>query len=268
MSSKHTKRRQAPAFQFYADDFLAGTMNLTDAEVGLYIRLLCIQWSAGSVPNDPAEAAQYGRGDTPTGRVLAKFEACDDGQRRNARLEAVRAEADAFRDKQTKNASTRWHQSGNATALPPHESGIGLASVWQCSPSPSPITKTTHTTREEGGDWAGDEGKPLPPMPQAPPSATPPPPAAKVPSLEDAKAHAATIACSPEEAERFWHHFEASGWIDKHGRAIASWRSRLTKWWADERARPAEAAHHRRNGAKSTRPEQNQHAEAIEVPTL
>jgi uncharacterized protein YdaU (DUF1376 family) len=32
-----------PAFQFYADDFLGGTIDLTTEEVGAYIRLLCFQ---------------------------------------------------------------------------------------------------------------------------------------------------------------------------------------------------------------------------------
>ena len=40
---------RAPAFQFYADDFLAGTMTMTNEERGAYISLLCLQWSKGFV---------------------------------------------------------------------------------------------------------------------------------------------------------------------------------------------------------------------------
>jgi len=43
---------QSPAFQFYARDFLADTDNLTDAAVGLYIRLLCKQWMHESLPEN------------------------------------------------------------------------------------------------------------------------------------------------------------------------------------------------------------------------
>lgn len=101
-----------PAFQFYVDDFLAGTLNFSDAELGLYIRLLCVQWSAGSVPNDDTEIASYGRGKTPTARVKAKFELCDDGQLRNKRLEAEREKQAEWRRK----SALGGHRSGEARA--------------------------------------------------------------------------------------------------------------------------------------------------------
>ena len=36
---------KAPAFQLYAQDFLTGVMDLTMEERGVYITLLCKQWS-------------------------------------------------------------------------------------------------------------------------------------------------------------------------------------------------------------------------------
>jgi len=36
---------KAPAFQFYAQDFLTGVMDMTMEERGLYITLLARQWS-------------------------------------------------------------------------------------------------------------------------------------------------------------------------------------------------------------------------------
>ena len=38
-----------PAFLFYYDRFLSGTISMTDAEVGQYIRLLCIQANKGHI---------------------------------------------------------------------------------------------------------------------------------------------------------------------------------------------------------------------------
>ena len=55
---------------------------------------------------------------------------------------------------------------------------------------------------------------------------------------------AAMIGCPPAEAERFWHHYESSGWVDKHGNQILNWQSKLAIWAADGRARPLEQAHH------------------------
>ena len=43
---------KAPAFQFYAQDFLTGTMDMTMEEKGIYITLLSIQWSKGEIPKE------------------------------------------------------------------------------------------------------------------------------------------------------------------------------------------------------------------------
>ncbi len=61
-----------PAFQFYADDFVAGTVCFTAEEVGAYIRLLCFQWGNGSIP---VRADQVDRiaGCPVSAEVLAKF---------------------------------------------------------------------------------------------------------------------------------------------------------------------------------------------------
>ena len=54
---------------------------------------------------------------------------------------------------------------------------------------------------------------------------------------------AAITGCPPAEAERFWHHYESSGWVDKNGNVIANWQSKLAIWATDARARPLEQAH-------------------------
>lgn len=38
-----------PAFLFYAQDFIMGTMFMTDEETGIYIRLLCAQHQQGGI---------------------------------------------------------------------------------------------------------------------------------------------------------------------------------------------------------------------------
>jgi hypothetical protein len=55
----------------------------------------------------------------------------------------------------------------------------------------------------------------------------------------------------PLEAERFWDHFEASGWIDKNGHPVLKWENKLATWCRDARARPAEANHHSKEGGPS-----------------
>lgn len=78
--------KDAPAFDFYPERWLAGTMHLSPAERGAYINLLCHQWLHGSIPADAASLSRV-CGCKPSPAVLAKFET---GQ--NAMLEKVRTE--------------------------------------------------------------------------------------------------------------------------------------------------------------------------------
>lgn len=130
-----------PAFQFYADDFLAGTMAMSQQEVGAYIRLLCHQWSNGGIPLDQGKLRRIAGGKV-SGEVLSKFESVD-GVLRNRRLEEERQKQEAFRQKQSANAYARWEKSGNATACPKTDANINATPhTKSCSPSPSPIENT------------------------------------------------------------------------------------------------------------------------------
>jgi uncharacterized protein YdaU (DUF1376 family) len=94
------KTRKAPAFQFYADDFLAGTLEMSQEEVGQYIRLLCHQWNRGSIPVE-TEKQQRLTGGCVSVDVLVKFRLCEDGLLRNERLETVRSEKDRYLQQQS-----------------------------------------------------------------------------------------------------------------------------------------------------------------------
>lgn len=89
-------------------------MHFTNEEVGLYIRLLCVQWSVGSLPDDDAELASYGKGGTPIQRVKSKFFKGADGRLRNLRLETERAKQEQFRLSRSRNGKLggRPHKAG------------------------------------------------------------------------------------------------------------------------------------------------------------
>lgn len=91
-----------PAFQFYVSDFLTGTARFTAEEVGAYIRLLCYQWDCGGISEEDVPQLT-GVLSEKLGRVLAKFSANGDGLLKNKRLEIVRKEQIAFRNKQKIN---------------------------------------------------------------------------------------------------------------------------------------------------------------------
>ena len=156
-----TPKRKPPAFQLYADDFLAGTADMTPEEVGIYIRLLCHQWAKGGIPNDPERAGRMAglmgspMGSPCLGYVLDKFSPCDDGMLRNDRLEKIRQEMEAHRAHQSisgaKGAEKRWktpkpdgNPNGVAMATP---LATPMAKAWpdDSSPSPSPSPKNIYT---------------------------------------------------------------------------------------------------------------------------
>ena len=68
-----------PAFLFYPADFLVGVMDMTDEEVGQYIKLMCRQHQKGHIPDSVIKRA--------TEAVQEKFVQDDDGKWYNERLE-------------------------------------------------------------------------------------------------------------------------------------------------------------------------------------
>lgn len=144
---KDTKSKgRAPAFQFYADDFLAGTMTMTNEERGAYISLLCLQWSKGSVTELDIQRICLGMPTHCQGICQSKFQLGDDGHYRNQRLEVERSKQKERSQKQSDIANLRWNKDANA--MPTHYQKDAKAyaksvpEVCFPSPSPSPIEDT------------------------------------------------------------------------------------------------------------------------------
>ena len=167
------KTRKAPAFQFYADDFLAGTADMSAEEVGGYIRLLCHQWSKGGIPSDEERSARIaGLMGSPSIRyVLAKFTLCDGDTLKNARLEQIRQEQAEYKLQQSsagKNgAQKRWDKvknNGNPNSEPiatPMATPMANGCPEDSSPSPSP-TPNKKDTAASKSPWDVGFGVELP----------------------------------------------------------------------------------------------------------
>ncbi len=98
----------APAFQFYASDFLTSTQSWDINEVGIYIRLLANQWANLKLPKETERLARIAGCDHETFKkawvILGfKFLEGEDGFLRNRRLEVVREEKNIFLEKQRLN---------------------------------------------------------------------------------------------------------------------------------------------------------------------
>ena len=142
MKEKEEKGR-APAFQFYADDFLAGTMTMTNEERGAYISLLCLQWSKGFVTELDIQRMCHGMPTHCQGICQSKFQIGEDGHYRNNRLEKERTKQKERSEKQRDIANLRWNKDANALPehMPDDAKAYAESVPESCFPSPSPSPK-------------------------------------------------------------------------------------------------------------------------------
>ena len=213
------KTRKAPAFQFYADDFLAGTADMSAEEVGGYIRLLCHQWSKGGIPSDEERSARIaGLMGSPSIRyVLAKFTLCDGDTLKNARLEQIRQEQADYKLQQSsagKNgAQKRWDKvknNGNPNGEPiatPMATPMANGCPEDSSPSPSP----TPNNKEESIAPESQRSRFIPP------------------TVEEVEIQCAQIGLPPIEATKFVNYYESKGWVVGRSK-MKLWKSALANW--------------------------------------
>ena len=86
-----------PAFLFYSGDFLSGTMLMSNEEVGIYIKLLCLQHQQGHLE----EADMLGLGATL--KIFNKFQKDDNGKYFNKRLEIEVSKRKAYSESRRNN---------------------------------------------------------------------------------------------------------------------------------------------------------------------
>ena len=122
-------RTKPPSFDFFPDDFIAGTYHLPAEAVGIYVRLLCYQWNNGSIPSDEAELARVAGVDADAMRthmrtVMLKFMPDKCGGLQNARLEREREHKLSVIEKSKAAADSRWakekaRKEADSTKKPP-----------------------------------------------------------------------------------------------------------------------------------------------------
>lgn len=73
-----------PAFLFYSTDFYMGTVDMSDEQVGQYIRLMCLQHQKGHLTEQIMRKTMHGKLD---GLIMSKFKVDENGCYYNVRLE-------------------------------------------------------------------------------------------------------------------------------------------------------------------------------------
>ncbi len=86
-----------PAFLFYSNDFLSGTMLMSNEEVGIYIKLLCLQHQQGHLKEE--DMLSIGA----TKKIFNKFIKDDEGDYYNERLEYEANKRKAYSESRKNN---------------------------------------------------------------------------------------------------------------------------------------------------------------------
>lgn len=132
------RKSTSPAFQFYPKDFLSSRRveNMTMAERGIYITLLCRCWDEDGLPTDLSELASMVRmKPAPFAKLWANSAvrhcfAERGGKLHNERLDRERKAQAEYRKRQKDKAEKRWDASrSNAVAMPRPERGNALQSA-------------------------------------------------------------------------------------------------------------------------------------------
>lgn len=107
-----------PYFSFYPSDFFMKTMNLTDEQVGRYMRLLCNQWINGPLKEVPRDLEQYfvkTRGGWVNERL--EEERVKAEKKHAQRVEAARISADKRAGKRTQQRPPQQSESESELKL-------------------------------------------------------------------------------------------------------------------------------------------------------
>lgn len=115
------EKKKDPAFLFYPESFLVGVMDMTDEEVGQYIRMLCRQHQKGHIPAKVMERQEEA--------VQEKFSIDGQGKYYNKRLEYEMEQRRAFAERQEHRAKVN-SENGKKGGRPRKEDTIGNIEEW------------------------------------------------------------------------------------------------------------------------------------------
>lgn len=168
---------------FSTADFLVGTTELSNEEVGVYIRLLCLQHQRGTLPADIAQLNRLVPGAKRSWPAIAsKFVPCGDGLIRNERMarecEAASNRMEFYKQRATAAAERRWSNpngpKGSAKRSLRHASSIASsmpqalleASSKQCLSDAKESREEKNPPAPQG--WRGGGGGDSPSEPDQP----------------------------------------------------------------------------------------------------
>lgn len=231
-------RNRSPWFAFYADDYIAGTRDMSAAARGVYVDLLCYQFTHGAIPDDSRKICRIAgifpdEWEEIEGEVREKFRESEQGKLSNERMESEREKREEIRQKRIQAVNKRKDRrvtsedTNEVTSVTTSEDTIG-------------VTSTTTTTTSYLDSLPREEVEGVAP---------------KNPTWEQVKQAAANLMIEEQIAERWFDDMEACGWLDHKSRPIVNFQHAL-KAWAN-RYKDNEARQATRSNGRSNRPDRN-----------
>lgn len=199
--------RKSPAFSFYPDSWVLGTMAMTFEEQGVYLRMLCFQWA-----NGPSDANAYANAcglayQTHVERILfGKFVRIGNAWC-NERLEQERLKQVSRSEKAKTSAKQRWEQQSGAD-----ESCERNANAYANALPNDMLSVSVSVSDSKSNKKERTLSRFVPP------------------SLEEVKAYAAEAKLTNIDADSFHDHYTANGWRQGGGKPIKDWKAACRLW--------------------------------------
>jgi uncharacterized protein YdaU (DUF1376 family) len=196
-SGEDEEMSKDPSFLFYVNDFLSGVMFMTNEQIGIYIKLLCVQHQHGGI----IKKDYFNQIVEENKAIRDKFVETEDGFF-NVRLSKEMEKRIIKSNNLSLNAKKRWneykqlHYKCNASAMPTKDKNKDKDIIDNKVYSVHSIPKTKRFTP---------------------------------PTIEQVTSYCKERK-SVIDPELFWHHYNGTGWIKANGQGVQNWKSTVITW--------------------------------------
>lgn len=186
-----------PAFLFYSQDFLTGTMFMNNEQIGIYIKLLCLQHQHGGII-DKTSFNTFTNNDLI---IKSKFIETEDGFYNNRLMLEMEKRSKKCSNLST-NAKKRW----------------AIEKQKQCKSNAIALQKDMQTEDEDEIVNVNKEKKKF-----------------KSPLLEDVIKYFFESGYTEESAVKAYNYYSVANWIDSKGKQVRNWKQKMQGvWFRDE----------------------------------
>lgn len=199
-----------PAFLFYSNDFLSGTMLMTDEEIGQYIKLLCLQHQKGHLK----EKDMLNICNTYNEEIFSKFKKDEEGNYYNERLEEEITRRKKYSESRRNNRKKKDTEEEKKTTCEEDMKNICNSYEEHMETETVTITEDININNKDNRG-TGEEGKEknffIPPK------------------LEEVENYVKEKKLNIN-AKEFLDYFEAGNWIDSKGNKVKNWKQKMLTW--------------------------------------